>query len=149
MEVNYSLIKERRKELKLTGEKLGELIGVSKQTISKYENGSVSINNSTLRKLSDVLDIDLNEFYGRETNNMQRVYVPTTIAAHHDLEEWTIDELEEIEKFKEFIKSKRQMGWVIEQVWDFSWKMPIFWSRCLRKRYDKQRFVLWWLCLAQ
>ncbi len=110
MEVNYSLIKERRKELKLTGEKLGELIGVSKQTISKYENGSVSINNSTLRKLSDVLDIDLNEFYGRETNNIQKVYVPTTIAAHHDTDDWTIDELEEIEKFKEFIKSKRQMG---------------------------------------
>lgn len=30
-----------------------------------------------------------------------------TIAAHHDGEEWTAEELEEIENFKQFIKSKR------------------------------------------
>lgn len=110
MLVNYSLIRERRKKLDLTGEKLGELVGVSKQTISKYENGSVNINNITLMKICDVLDIDLNEFYGREINNVQSVYEPKTIAAHHENDEWTLDELEEIEKFKKFIKSKRNMG---------------------------------------
>lgn len=31
-----------------------------------------------------------------------------TIAAHHDGEEWTEEELEEIERFKEFVKSKRK-----------------------------------------
>ena len=31
-----------------------------------------------------------------------------TIAAHHDGEEWTEEELEEIRRFKEFVKSKRQ-----------------------------------------
>ncbi|MFY9421622.1 MAG: XRE family transcriptional regulator, partial [Bacilli bacterium] len=31
-----------------------------------------------------------------------------TIAAHHDGEEWTEEELEEIERFKEFVKMKRQ-----------------------------------------
>lgn len=30
-----------------------------------------------------------------------------TIAAHHNGEDWTEEELEEIEKFKEFVKSKR------------------------------------------
>lgn len=32
-----------------------------------------------------------------------------TIAAHHDGEEWTEEELEEIERFKEFVKMKRKL----------------------------------------
>ncbi|SHG82742.1 helix-turn-helix transcriptional regulator [Virgibacillus chiguensis] len=32
---------------------------------------------------------------------------PITIAAHHDGDEWTEEELEEIEKFKEYLRSKR------------------------------------------
>jgi len=39
----------------------------------------------------------------KRTNNE-----PTTIAAHHDDEERTEEELDEIEKFKEFVKSKRR-----------------------------------------
>lgn len=31
-----------------------------------------------------------------------------TIAAHHDGEDWTEEELEEIRRFKEFVKSKRK-----------------------------------------
>lgn len=31
-----------------------------------------------------------------------------TIAAHHDGEEWTEEELEEIERFKAFVRSKRK-----------------------------------------
>lgn len=31
----------------------------------------------------------------------------TTIAAHHDGEDWTEEELDEIERFKEFVKLKR------------------------------------------
>ncbi len=31
-----------------------------------------------------------------------------TIAAHHDGEEWTKEELEEIERFKQFVKLKRK-----------------------------------------
>lgn len=32
---------------------------------------------------------------------------PETIAAHHDGDEWTEEELEEIERFKEFVRMKR------------------------------------------
>lgn len=35
------------------------------------------------------------------------VNAPETMAAHHDGEEWTAEELAEIERFKEFIKTKR------------------------------------------
>lgn len=34
-------------------------------------------------------------------------YEIETIAAHHDGEEWTEEELEEIERFKEFVRARR------------------------------------------
>ena len=38
----------------------------------------------------------------------ERVYEPLTIAAHHEEEEWSDEELAEIEKFKEYVRSKRK-----------------------------------------
>ena len=35
-------------------------------------------------------------------------YEPQTIAAHHDNDEWTQDELDEIEQFKAYVRSKRK-----------------------------------------
>jgi len=35
-------------------------------------------------------------------------YEPETIAAHHDGDDWSEDELSEIERFKEFVRSKRK-----------------------------------------
>lgn len=35
-------------------------------------------------------------------------YKPITIAAHHEGEEWTEEELEEIERFKDFVRMKRR-----------------------------------------
>lgn len=37
----------------------------------------------------------------------ERVYEPLTIAAHHEEEEWSEEELAEIERFKEYVRSKR------------------------------------------
>lgn len=37
-----------------------------------------------------------------------KAYEPETIAAHHDGEEWTTEELEEIERFKAFVRLKRK-----------------------------------------
>jgi hypothetical protein len=35
-------------------------------------------------------------------------YQPHTIAAHHNGDEWSEEELEELERFKEFVRSKRK-----------------------------------------
>lgn len=104
MDIDFSLIKTKRKAMKMTGEELGKKVGVSKQTISKYENGTVSIKNKTLKAICDVLDIDMNEIYGRQNDE----YLPNVIAAHHDDDDWTEEELSEIEDFKQFVKSKRK-----------------------------------------
>lgn len=51
-----SLFLERRKELGLTQEQLGERVGVSKSEISKIENGR-GITFTTINKLSDALGV--------------------------------------------------------------------------------------------
>lgn len=38
----------------------------------------------------------------------ERVCEPLTIAAHHEEEEWSDEELAEIERFKEYVRSKRK-----------------------------------------
>ncbi|RKO63228.1 helix-turn-helix domain-containing protein [Caldibacillus debilis] len=41
-------------------------------------------------------------------NKLERHNDIETIAAHHDGEDWTEEELKEIERFKEFLRSKRK-----------------------------------------
>lgn len=51
-------IKEARLAKGMTQEELGEILGVQKSAIAKYENGRiVNIKRSTLKKISDVLGI--------------------------------------------------------------------------------------------
>lgn len=57
MEVG-SLIKEARLAKGLTQEELGNIVGVQKSAIAKYENGRVvNIKRSTLQKLAAALDL--------------------------------------------------------------------------------------------
>ena len=51
-------IKAARKAKGMTQEELGEILGVKKSAIAKYESGRVvNIKRSTLKKISDVLNI--------------------------------------------------------------------------------------------
>jgi repressor LexA len=51
-------IKAARQAKGMTQEELGDILGVQKSAIAKYENGRVvNIKRSTLKKISDVLDI--------------------------------------------------------------------------------------------
>lgn len=51
-------IKNARQAKGMTQEELGEILGVQKSAIAKYESGRVvNIKRSTLKKISDVLDI--------------------------------------------------------------------------------------------
>ena len=50
-------IAEERKNKDLSQAQLAEILGVSQQTISKYENGSREPDNATLLKLSKMFDV--------------------------------------------------------------------------------------------
>lgn len=56
-------IRNRRKELKLSQEQLGNVAGVSFQQIQKYENGANRISASMLVKIAGALDVPPTWFF--------------------------------------------------------------------------------------
>lgn len=72
--------------------------------VALFDKGADNIKLSTLRKLADYFEVTLDELAGTYTEKQQL----DTIAAHYDGEEWTEEELDTINKFKEFVKSQRK-----------------------------------------
>ena len=97
-------IKELREQKGLLQKEIANLLGISQQAVARWENGQTEPDSETLAKLAEIFNCSVDYLLGR-TN----VRTPIeTIAAHHDGEDWTEEELEEIERFKEFVKMKRQ-----------------------------------------
>jgi len=80
---------------------LSKELSISNVTLSQYENGIRKPDIDTLSKLASYFGVTTDYLLGKDTPEE-----PITIAAHKD-GEWTEEELEEIEKFKEFVKMKR------------------------------------------
>jgi len=71
-----------------------------------YKKGTENIKLSTLKKLAEYFNCSLDFLVDDKiTEEKQEVY---TIAAHHDGDEWTEDELEDIENFKKYVLNKRK-----------------------------------------
>lgn len=101
MGIDY--IKTKKKELNMTTEELSERSGVPVGTLNKILAGQTSDPKfETVKAICKALDISLAALDDYETQ--QEVH---TIAAHHDSEDWTEEELDEIETFKKFVLSKR------------------------------------------
>jgi transcriptional regulator with XRE-family HTH domain len=64
-------IKQRRKQLAMSQEKLGEALGVSFQQVQKYEKGLNRVSASSLKAISEFLGTNTAYFYGTETNAPQ------------------------------------------------------------------------------
>ena len=79
---------------------MAEKIGVAKSTYSLYESGNREPNVQTIKRISDTLNVSADELLGIE-------WIPQTLAAHFEGEEYTEDEMNEILKFAEFVKAKR------------------------------------------
>ena len=62
---NEKLI-QRRKERGMTQEELADRLSVSRQTVSKWENGECMPDADKFIRLSDILEISLDELAGRE-----------------------------------------------------------------------------------
>ena len=97
-------IKSARLAKGMTQQELGELLGVQKSAIAKYESGRVvNIKRSTLKKISDILDIRPSELIFDVSEN------PKEMAEIHV--EMVMDEdLSEIfEDFKTLDSKKRKI----------------------------------------
>lgn len=102
-------IKDLRIKGKLSQEELAENINrkfntkLNKGMVSKWENGLGDPKLEYARYLAIFFNVSLD--FLLDINEKEE---PHTIAAHHDGETWTDEELSEIERFKEYVKSKRQ-----------------------------------------
>ncbi len=95
-------IAEYKKKLGLTTEELSVRSGVPVGTLNKILSGATRDPKlETLKAIARVLGLSLNDF------DDEPYQQPTTIAAHHEGDEFTSDEWEEIEKFKMFVKARR------------------------------------------
>ena len=81
------LIKDARLAKGLTQEELGNLVGVQKSAIAKYENGRVvNIKRSTLRKLAEVLNLRGSDLV-IESNPKEAAELSARVLIESDLRE--------------------------------------------------------------
>ena len=91
----------------MSQEELSEKVGFkSYTTIQKWESGDSEPNMATLRKLSSIFNVSISDLV--ETDLSMPPEEIHVMAAHHDSDEWTDEELTEIENFKKYVLSKRE-----------------------------------------
>ena len=94
-------LKKARKAKGLTQDDVAQALNTKNTTVSNWETG-------VSRPDVDML-VSLCRLYGITPNDiLEYCYEPVTIAAHHDNEEWSDEELAEIERFKEYVRSQRK-----------------------------------------
>lgn len=126
-------IQEERESQGLSGKELSDQIGISEFELSQYEDGIIPLTEELAIKIMTVFNMSFPEFldkYGlfdmeipshfdgdvdkyiafkkaEEQDALSEDSDIQTLAAHHDGDEWTEEELGDLEKFKEFVRSKR------------------------------------------
>ncbi len=99
-------IKKLRRRYHLTQQDLADIAGVTNRAVSAWETGQKEPRMGAIEKIANRFGIKKSNLI--EDDGMEELDLSDTIAAHHDNEEWTEEELEEIERFKQFVKSKRK-----------------------------------------
>ena len=99
-------LKILRNEKGMTQSDLAKLLDISPSTIGMYEQGRRDPDTKTLKFLAEYFDVSIDYLLGRV--NVKNPYEIETIAAHIDGDEFTEDELKDIEQFKQFVRMRRE-----------------------------------------
>lgn len=95
-------IRAKMNELRLSYGELSAATGLAKSAIHRYATGSTDkVPTEALEKLARALGVTPGYLTGWEQEK------PHTLAAHFEGEEFSEEELKEIEDFVRFVKSKR------------------------------------------
>lgn len=102
-------IKEAREKVALSQTDMAERIGVSKQTLYKYENDIITnIPSDKIEAISKLTGVSPAYIMGWDTQTTNRAnYIPETIAAHFEGKEFSDAELDDIARFIDFVASKK------------------------------------------
>ena len=106
MDIN-NIIKNKRTELGMTMKELGDKVGVSEATISRWESGEIpNMKRSRIKKLADALGVSPLTLIGVEKEEDKKDAIHTIAA--HALKDLNEEELEEVLNFARYIKSKNK-----------------------------------------
>jgi len=95
-------LKAIRLEKRLMQEEWAKIIKTKNATISKYENGRIEPNLETLQLLAEHFDVSVD--YILDKTNVRHQH---DVLAFHTTEDLTEEEIEEVKKYIEFLKTKR------------------------------------------
>ena len=97
-------IKNLRESKKMSQSELAGLVGYKDKTaIAKVESGKVDLPQSKIFAFAKALNTTTSYLFSDEEANQ-----PQTLAAHFDGDDYTPEEMDEIKKFAEFVRSKRK-----------------------------------------
>lgn len=110
------IIKEYRIKNGLSMDGFSAKSGISKAYISLLEKNkhpktgkTIAPSVQCIKQAAEGMNMDFNELFSLIDGEITLIKSePSTIAAHHDEEEWTPEELAEIEAFKDYVRSKRK-----------------------------------------
>lgn len=97
----FDRVKELCNKHGITMVQLEEKVGFGRNSIYSWKKNRPS--SDRLEKVADYFNVSVDYLLGRTDDKDIH-----TIAAHHDGEEWTEEELKTIEEFKRFVKSQRE-----------------------------------------
>lgn len=92
-------IKDRIEQLGMSQSDLSRKTGIPKSTLNQYIAGLYLPTQDKLYLLGKALRVSEAWLMGYDID---------TLAAHHDEEDWSEDELADLQKFKEYLLSKRK-----------------------------------------
>lgn len=105
--ITFERVKKLCKDRGISLSRLEENVGFGKNSIYSWKQNNPS--SDKLKKVADYFNVSVDYLLGRTDDpKIQGLYDIDTIAAHHDGEDWTEEELREIERFKEFVRLKRK-----------------------------------------
>lgn len=99
-------VKELCKSRGITVKRLEEKLEIPNNTIYQWKRITPSLDK--IQKVADFFGVSIDYLLGRTDQKSLPEDTVHTFAAHHDGDEWTEEELEEIEEFKRFVAMRRE-----------------------------------------
>ena len=134
-EIGKRIYKSRKKK-KLTQEKLAEMLGVDRSTLSAWENGRNTPEMKAFSKLCRILDVDLGYLVG---DYNESAYSINQISKISGLSEKAIERLKHLkEKSNGNIEIINAISMLLEECQDFPYMCLDFYSLCINLAQERK-----------
>ena len=108
MEFKYR-IRDLRREKNITADELGEIVGVSRFSVSNWETGRNQPNNDILIKLAEYFNVSVDYLLGITDIPHTDVQLDEfQVALYNGTEELTDEQKEDLLQYVDYLKSKKK-----------------------------------------